>query len=501
MKSKHVLLAAFLVLRLDAAAATTHYVDLSNTNPAYPYTNWATAATNIQDAIDAAVDADQVLVTNGVYSTGSGTASDGSINRVVVTNALTLQGVNGSLVTIIDGGHTMRCVYLTSGAVLKGFTLTNGSAGNGVGGGVYCAHTNLVSNALVSDCFVISNSASSGGGAAWGTISNCVLAYNESTGSGGGAESCILNNCMLSSNSAGGFGGGASGGISTLNNCVVFGNSADSSIGEGGGVFGSILNNCLVISNSSRFGGGTYGCTLNNCTVSGNLGFVGAVGDTHSSPFNAINNSIIYYNAGGNWNNLTMTNSCTTPMAPGSDNITNSPFFTNLAGRDFHLTAVSPCINAGKNAPVTYSTDLDGNQRVIAGTVDIGAYEFQSPSSVLSYAWAQQHGLPTDGSADFADTDSDGMNNWREWIAGTDPTNPASVLIMLPLSNAVSGVTVGWQSVSNRTYFLQRSGDLGAQAPFSTIQNNIAGRKGVKTYTDTNAVGTGPYFYRVGIQQ
>jgi len=73
-----------LLLLASSALATTHYVDLNSSNPTPPFTDWTTAATNIQDAFDVAIDGDSILVTNGIYQTGGKTSADGTTNRLIV---------------------------------------------------------------------------------------------------------------------------------------------------------------------------------------------------------------------------------------------------------------------------------------------------------------------------------------------------------------------------------------------------------------------------------
>ena len=382
--------------------ASTLYVNINGTNPMPPYTTWATAATNIQNAVDVANPGDLILVTNGVYEAGSKQASDGTTNRVAVTNVVTLQSVNGAAATLIDGGGIMRCIYLTNGAVLSGFTLTNGSAGSG--GGVYCTSTNV----LISNCTIISNTASGGGGGVYsGTLTNCAISGNTClpTGSngggasgsllysctltgnvtgvflrsgatrGGGANSCTLNNCTLSGNKA--YGAGAAGGAansSFLNNCTLKNNYSDD---LGGGTYISTLTNCLLYANQATRGGGDTSGTLNNCTICNNLSAGSGGGGTSGS---TANNCIIFNNTSPN-NIGSALNYCCTPDTGNAGCITNAPLFLNQSGGDFHLQNFSPCINAGNNAYAGIINDLDGNPRIVGGTVDIGAFENQSATA------------------------------------------------------------------------------------------------------------------------
>jgi hypothetical protein len=394
-----------------------------------------------------------------------------------------LRSVNGPQLTSIEGDWAyVRCVYLTNGAGLSGFTLRNGRMGDGAG--AWCEST----NAILSNCVLVGNFAGgSGGGAYQGTLNRCMFINNGAT-NGGGACLSTLNDCMLTGTY---LGGGAL--SSTLNRCAITNNDTL-------GARGSTLNNCLLAGNNPYLGADS--CTLNNCTVTGNSG-----GYAGGATYSALNNCIIYsnsaYNAGWgpNYYDCTLTNCCTLPLpSAGTGNITNAPLFVDVSSGDYRLQSGSPCINAGNNAFVATATDLDGNPRIVNGTVDIGAYEFQGPSGLTGFhAWLAGYGLPTDGSADYVDSDKDGMNNWQEWICGTNPTNAASVLRLLTPVPAGTNVTVSWQSALGIGYFLERSTNLGYPGSFSMMTTNLPGQVGTTSFTDTNAVRAGQLFYRVGV--
>ena len=114
---------------------------------------------------------------------------------------------------------------------------------------------------------------------------------------------------------------------------------------------------------------------------------------------------------------------------------------------------------------------------------------------------SQVQGARKHRASDRIDSDSDGMNNWQEWIAGTDPLNPASALRLLsPVVNPPA-ITVLWQSVTNRTYCLQRAANSAGPIHFAPVASNIPGAAGTTSFTDTNAVNLSPVLYRVAVQQ
>ena len=106
---------------------------------------------NIQAAVDAASDGDEIIVMPGTY-TGEG---DEVVN--ILGKSLSIIGTGEPEATIIDGEDSRRVFYCQSDSIfnvwLEGFTIQRGR--NTFGGGLYSENANL----NLSDCLVINNNA------------------------------------------------------------------------------------------------------------------------------------------------------------------------------------------------------------------------------------------------------------------------------------------------------------------------------------------------------
>lgn len=336
-------LAALLLCSGVGGRAATLYVDVNSANPVPPYAAWSTAATNIQDAVDAASAGDTVLVTNGLYQTGSASIDGVQTNRVAVGKSLTLQSINGAAATIIDGRSQLRCVYLTNTCVLEGFTLRNGLAQDGAG--VWCASYDDV----VTGCEIVTNTTAGGGGGAYGgSFQNCTFARNSATAGGGVYGANSLENCIMADNSAT-VGGGAYG-VNSFQNCALTYNTAPAA----GGAFGGAMNNCTIIGNTS----GAQYATLVNC--------------------------IVYYN-GNDIASSSCDHCCITLDPGGTGNITNAPQMTD----SMHIAADSHCRGAGGG--LATGLDIDGEPWAIPPAIGCDEYYAGSITGPLSVSITTPH--------------------------------------------------------------------------------------------------------------
>jgi len=464
-------------------APSTAYV-AHGTGNIWPYASWATAATGIQQAVDAGVTGMVILVSNGVYTASL---------PVKLNRAVTLKGYANVGDTIINGNFSSQCVQIThSHAILENMTLSRGWPGSGVdgggvymsggtlrdcivtncralsadGGGIYLDGTGRVEKTLVTACY----STDFGGGIAaheGGTVDACVLEYNQTDNGGGGIY--MLN--------------------ATLLNSLIRWNEADS---IGGGIY--MLNNSLV----------------QNCTVVSNVVDSGGAGGIYGDgTFCDVQNSIVYDNQASTYENyrggsygIHFDYSCTTPLPSGNGNTSSLPCFVNANAGDYHLHTNSPCIDSG-SATSAPSNDLDKVSRPLDGDnngsslYDMGCYEFAHAN-----VDADEDGL-SDAEEAYTyhcdplkkDTDGDTQDDGGEVTLGTDPTNPNDYFSVDAVTKETSSekLYIEWEGRTGALYTVRHAESITGSWNSVTGWVDRPGIIGIMRYTNEEFSGQGYY--------
>ena len=467
MKQVKQLTAIVLILcsiLIGTVLAATSYVVPPGTpgvTPTANYTSWATAATNIQDAIDVVGSGGLVLVTNGTYVL---------TNQITVANSITVRSFNNGAVdrdgTIINGNYptvTNRCVFLDyQSAVLDGFTITNGygdvASVSGHGGGIFLDQ---------------------------GTVTNCLITGNETPGAGGGVyvdAAATLTHCTISGNVATNNNGSTGGGVYTwwkggiVIDCIINDNRAN----KGGGVFmrgmspadGSILQNSTIENNIAIVhvsGQGAAGVgmqfkgTIDNCVIISNYitkingtPYMSGVG-THDGAI--VRNTLIAYNTGAAYGGGITLTSHTRAMATNCVIRNNSATYGGgiyLGGRDGGSLIVDSIIISntaaafcqGGTARNCLFADNNGGVWVQAGNP---AY-FENCTIVGHSGVGMGFSIPGYADNCIVYDNNGGGNNWSAGGTGTNSVWTNSCTFPLPSgANDTGNITNDPQFVSATT--------------------------------------------------
>jgi hypothetical protein len=237
----------------------------------------------IQDAIDAAVDGDEILIAPGTYNQG--------FIMTLVDKAITLRGSGGAAVTVLEGPlptlEIIQLVNVEADTIIDGLTFTN--AGFLPNGGIVEL---AVAGPTIQNCIFSNNTASAiGGNAVAGlTISNCQFIDNNDSQQRGGAidvsgADATVSGCTFTNNSTTSGGGAVAvgGGPWIFSSCSFEGNTTtvDNDSYGGGAVYvqpsgDADFDACTFTGNMTVDTGGAIDATndadltLTNCSLTGN---------------------------------------------------------------------------------------------------------------------------------------------------------------------------------------------------------------------------------------
>jgi C1A family cysteine protease len=116
--------------------------------------------------------------------------------------------------------------------------------------------------------------------------------------------------------------------------------------------------------------------------------------------------------------------------------------------------------------------------------------------------WEDLFWTTSDSGGATNDSDGDGLSNYAEWLAGTDPTNPLSCFVLQAEEYiaASRGYVLSWRACSNRTYRIDWK--PGLSDVFSELATNIvASTDGWMSYTDTLHQAHTNAYYHIGVSR
>lgn len=179
------------------------------------------------------------------------------------------------------------------------------------------------------------------------------------------------------------------------------------------------------------------------------------------------------------------------------------------------LTNSLPFASFGKLVTFAFADPINASNAFSVLEVDNSIYTntggqsfvFENTNSVLSFYPALPHGTPIPWlmsfgftgdftNAELLDSDNDGMANWQEFRANTNPTNAASVFLVRTVAQQADGrYQVTFSSSTNRLYRVEASDDL---STWRIVQDMIPGVNQDITVTDLGYVPAfSNIFYRV----
>jgi hypothetical protein len=274
--------------------------------------------------------------------------------------------------------------------------IKNNTSLNGGGVGVIEGSPVIVGNVIDG------NSAQFGGGIGVGGNSNAQIMHNtisENTGSfgGGGVElngaaNVIIEDNKILSNTAGIQGGGFWI-VNESDEIIVQNLIANNWSPSGSQIYSSVplssvgfrlINNTVVSAIPGSTGRSTPDAAVvadgfnTNVLLVNNIIFAPLDGTALlCNPAYQDGPPIVQNNDAFNTFGVSYGDSCA-GMGGTQGNISGNPEFVGLGMIPYELQPTSPAINAGTNsAPDLPKKDLAGHPRIVGGTIDIGAYEYQ----------------------------------------------------------------------------------------------------------------------------